>query len=231
MWTPLLFWAVRSYSCLGYGRSNDDNNNSNVITVCCVQEERAHSTQWADVAVATVLSTNQWIHLFTLWTSWPCTSPAVCCSVLFCVLLFYYRHYCQKTSQFKTVCKDDSGCITQLKQQKSKRWYYLAAHRHIVNVQLLRCLSKSWLCETVIVRITCPDAGVCCSDIFWYLRSKRMEKYCVLQCCFSSTHLMPVSQLVQVAFSVLTLLVGHQEEHPPCEKFSDEVLVWLSVRS
>jgi len=22
-----------------------------------------------------------------------------------------------KTSQFKTVCKDDSGCITQLKQQ------------------------------------------------------------------------------------------------------------------
>jgi len=27
----------------------------------------------------------------------------------------------KKTSQFKTVCKDDSGCITQLKQQKSKR--------------------------------------------------------------------------------------------------------------
>ena len=26
-----------------------------------------------------------------------------------------------KTSQFKTVCKDDSGYITQLKQQKSKR--------------------------------------------------------------------------------------------------------------
>jgi len=27
----------------------------------------------------------------------------------------------KKTSQFKTVCKDDSGYITQLKQQKSKR--------------------------------------------------------------------------------------------------------------
>jgi len=27
----------------------------------------------------------------------------------------------KKTSQFKTVCKDDSGCITQLKQQKSKK--------------------------------------------------------------------------------------------------------------
>jgi len=44
-------------------------------------------------------------------------------------------NYCWKTSQFKTVCKDDSGCITQLKQQKSKRWWYcLAAHRHIVNL-------------------------------------------------------------------------------------------------
>jgi len=30
-------------------------------------------------------------------------------------------NYYFKTSQFKTVCKDDSGCITQLKQQKSKR--------------------------------------------------------------------------------------------------------------
>ena len=27
----------------------------------------------------------------------------------------------KKTSQFKTVCKDDSGYITQLKQQKSKK--------------------------------------------------------------------------------------------------------------
>jgi len=30
-----------------------------------------------------------------------------------------------KTSQLKTVCKDDSDYITQLKQQKSKRWYYV----------------------------------------------------------------------------------------------------------
>jgi len=27
----------------------------------------------------------------------------------------------------------------------------------------------------------------------------------------------------------LTLLVGHQEEHPAYEKLSDDVLVWLSV--
>ena len=33
------------------------------------------------------------------------------------------------------------------------------------------------------------------------------------------------------AFSALTLLVGHQEEHPACKKLSDEVLVWLSVWS
>jgi len=29
----------------------------------------------------------------------------------------------------------------------------------------------------------------------------------------------------------LTLLVGHQEEHPACEKLTDEVLAWLSVWS
>jgi len=31
--------------------------------------------------------------------------------------------------------------------------------------------------------------------------------------------------------SALTLLVGHQEEHPARKKLSDEVLVWLSVWS
>jgi len=33
------------------------------------------------------------------------------------------------------------------------------------------------------------------------------------------------------AFSALTLLVGHQEEHPEYKKLSDKVLVWLSVWS
>jgi len=32
-------------------------------------------------------------------------------------------------------------------------------------------------------------------------------------------------------YSALTLLVGHQEEHPACKKVSDEMLVWLSVCS
>jgi len=34
-----------------------------------------------------------------------------------------------------------------------------------------------------------------------------------------------------VAFSVLTLLAGRQEEHPAGKKLSDEILVWLSVCS
>jgi len=36
-------------------------------------------------------------------------------------LAFLMTIIVKKTSQFKTVCKDDSGYITQLKQQKSKR--------------------------------------------------------------------------------------------------------------
>jgi len=31
------------------------------------------------------------------------------------------------------------------------------------------------------------------------------------------------------AFTAFTPLVGHQEEHPVCKKFSDEVMAWLSV--
>ena len=33
------------------------------------------------------------------------------------------------------------------------------------------------------------------------------------------------------AFNALTLLVGHQQEHPACKKSSQEVLAWLSVCS
>ena len=35
--------------------------------------------------------------------------------------------------------------------------------------------------------------------------------------------------LVLMAFSALTLLVGQQEGHPACKKLSGEVLAWLSV--
>jgi len=36
---------------------------------------------------------------------------------------------------------------------------------------------------------------------------------------------------VSCAFSALTLLVGHQQEHLACKKLSDEVLAWVSVWS
>ena len=39
----------------------------------------------------------------------------------------------QKTQQFKTACKDDSGYVAQLKQQKSKRWYY---YKKMLNKQM-----------------------------------------------------------------------------------------------
>ena len=47
--------------------------------------------------------------------------------LLYCIIV-------KKTSQFKTLCKDDCGWITQLKQQIWKRLYYLVAHRRLVNV-------------------------------------------------------------------------------------------------
>ena len=34
---------------------------------------------------------------------------------------------------------------------------------------------------------------------------------------------------LRFVFSALTLLAGHQENHPACKKLSDEVLSWLSV--
>jgi len=42
--------------------------------------------------------------------------PVLSCTLCVALLLLL------KTSQFKTACQDDSGYITQLKQQKSKRW-------------------------------------------------------------------------------------------------------------
>jgi len=32
-----------------------------------------------------------------------------------------------------------------------------------------------------------------------------------------------------IAFGALTLLAGHQKEHPDCKKLSDDILAWLSV--
>jgi len=40
-----------------------------------------------------------------------------------------------------------------------------------------------------------------------------------------------LSTLCSIAFSALTPVVRHQEEHPACKDLSDEVLVWFSVCS
>jgi len=55
-------------------------------------------------------------------------------------------------------------------------------------------------------------------------------------CPFHSSSLrtqtaLPFSALMPLisAFSGLTLMLGHQEEHPACKKLSSEVLAWLSV--
>jgi len=37
--------------------------------------------------------------------------------------------------------------------------------------------------------------------------------------------------MISLAFSALTLLVGQQEGHPACKKLSGGVLAWLSVLS
>jgi len=46
----------------------------------------------------------------------------------------------------------------------------------------------------------------------------------ILPFCFNEN-------LLLIAFSTSTLLVGHQEEHPACKTLSDEALAWLSVWS
>ena len=51
-------------------------------------------------------------------------------------------------------CKDDSGYVAQLKQQKSKRWYYVSAHSHRVNV-LTSNISRFKLLSFFYINIYC----------------------------------------------------------------------------
>jgi len=46
-----------------------------------------------------------------------------------------------------------------------------------------------------------------------------------------SSHDNSAHDILSLAFSALTLLVGRQEGHPACKKMSGEVLAWLSVWS
>ena len=49
--------------------------------------------------------------------------------------------------------------------------------------------------------------------------------------CISTGAIRSQLLLTNFAFSALTLLVGHQEEHQTCKKLNDKVLVWLPVWS
>jgi len=49
----------------------------------------------------------------------------------------------------------------------------------------------------------------------------------VVSCKWGITNHVTATDFV---FSALTLLVGHQEEHPACRKLSDEVLAWSDVQ-
>jgi len=49
-----------------------------------------------------------------------------------------------KTSQLKTVCQDDNGYISPLKQQKLKSWYYLAAHHKCTLSMCWQVITPLW---------------------------------------------------------------------------------------
>jgi len=57
-------------------------------------------------------------------------------------------------------------------------------------------------------------------------RCLQRNTYASTEACSSAANGFAVNKV-----SALTLLAGHQEEHPACKKLSDEVLVWLSVWS
>jgi len=84
-----------------------------------------------------------------------------------------------------------------------------------------------------MVQIMHKNALVCaiqqvyvCRQVKDYDFSDRLSFFSAIvlfpNCC-SSLH------IILFAFSSLTLLVGHQEEHLDCNKLTDEVLAWLSV--
>jgi len=54
---------------------------------------------------------------------------------------------------------------------------------------------------------------------------------CLCSYCTTSLIQTLYNSYIQFAFSALTLLVKHQEEHLACKKLSDEVMAWLSVWS
>jgi len=52
---------------------------------------------------------------------------------------------------------------------------------------------------------------------------------CLLSILFFWQFILLLFSVHLIAISALTLLVGRQEGHPACKKWSGEVMAWLSV--
>jgi len=107
--------------------------------------------------------------------------------------------------------------------KKLEQWRVLA--RLSVWSEMQICIWPSWChCHSLSLasvksRLVLP---------FWYRLTRVVPEKGSLNGCVCAC---VVINVWQIGFSALTLLLGHQEEHPAYKKLSDEVLVWLSVCS
>ena len=87
-----------------------------------------------------------------------------------------------KTSQFKTACKDNSGYIAQLKQQKIKIWSYLAAHWHYGDVPISNITFSIFAVLKPLYNVACQIKGD--RKICNFMR-KGDGVYCIyIWCCY-----------------------------------------------
>jgi len=81
-------------------------------------------------------------------------------------------------------------------------------------------------------KIRIPQGTVACAGQCQTRLNNKNIKYNITSWSDAALNFLRIIlSLCYSAFSALTLLVGHQEEHPACKKWNDEVLEWLSVRS
>ena len=91
------------------------------------------------------------------------------------------------------------------------RHAWLACRRLLVLLCIAMNCCKHIVCPCIVISFSC------------------IREIYIFCCKFRGTFLNDL--VIVIAFSVLTLLVGRQKDHPACKNLSDEVLVWLSVWS
>jgi len=121
-----------------------------------------------------------------------------------------------------------------LDQQTDTPTYRQTDNTRCVRQQLMLCIAMKPKIIIIIIIMAETACSITASDhsiifIRWCQRSPHLTQDFVDPHCHSKQHLNWFSHFG--AFSALTLLAGHQEEHPACKKLSDEVLVWLSLWS